>query len=130
MVPIPSIPDKVYNFQVFQDKQQIKDFMSSSGIFASQIIEEDSADSDEDVFQVQDEDLVDGVVQLKTNKIPKGIVSLERLFDQDTIQHRMKDNIQVEEAKKVNIGIEADPRNILIGKSCVGEERERIITVM
>lgn len=55
-------------------------------------------------------------VQLKTNKIPKGLVVLETIFDNhdrskmDTSEYNAKD------LKEINLGIEETPKKVYIGK--------------
>lgn len=64
---------------------------------------------------------------MKTNKLPRGIIDLERVFDQDVVQeNRPKEQIDVEEIEKMNLAINQDPRYILIGKTCKGKLKEEI----
>lgn len=60
--------------------------------------------------------------------MPRGVIELERLFDQDVIQgNRPREHINAKEIDKVNLGTEQLPRYILLGKTCVGKQRERIV---
>lgn len=123
IVPTPSIPDNVTNFQVFNDDQQMLEFMVNQGVFACQEIGEDQVESNDK----ESENIKDGVIQLKTNKMPRGIASLERMFDPDMIHdERVTNRINAELAYEINIGTPTDKKNILIGKSCVSQERKII----
>lgn len=63
--------------------------------------------------------------------MPRGIVSLERMFDPDMIfDERVTNRIDVELADEINIGTPTDIKNILIGKSCVNQVRKKIIVVI
>lgn len=57
-------------------------------------------------------------LQLKINKLLRGIIDIERLFDQYLMQENItKEHIEVEQIEKINLGIDQDPRYILIGKT-------------
>lgn len=94
----------------------------SQRIFTTQQIEDDGEKQpiEEEQCLLEDE-YIDIFLQLKTNKLPKGVIELERLFDQDVVQeNRPKEHIRAEEIEKVNMGIEQDPKYILLGKTCIG----------
>ena len=62
----PSIPDNVTNWKVFDDDQQILDFLSSQDTFKG--MEIDEAEHDESLSHV-------------SNIIPKSIANLEKFYD-------------------------------------------------
>lgn len=105
--------------------------MANSRVFISQALEDESSNSNlEHDGALVEETLDDGVIQLKTNKIPRGIVTLERLFDHDMICHQVTARIDVEDVETVNLGTESEPKNILFGKSCIEAERVEIIHII
>lgn len=56
------------------------------------------------------------VIQLKTNKIPKGLVALERFFD-NSDKCNMRQNCTHEQVlEEINLGIENAPKKVYIGK--------------
>ena len=67
----PSIPDNVTNLRVYNDDQQVLDFMLNTNIFKDTVMEEEH----------HDRTLQEELKNRKENPIPKGIVSLEKLFD-------------------------------------------------
>lgn len=75
---MPSVPDNVTHLQVFNDDKHILQFITSSDVFATQIIDE--ADPSEAELDIE------GVINLKTNTIPRGMVQLECVFDLDQIR--------------------------------------------
>lgn len=76
----PSVPDNSESWQVFENDKQIQNFLQCADIFTSLFYEESEVNCKEFSPDTQEE-VHDGMLQLKGNKIPKGLVSLERLFD-------------------------------------------------
>lgn len=56
------------------------------------------------------------ILQLKTNKIPRGLVELERLFDNKDMANFKPNTRSCEEVEKINLGSENNPREFYIGK--------------
>lgn len=73
----PTIPDNQRSWKVFQDDEEIKDFLHGEGKF-----EEISIDMEPKGMNQMD------VLQLKDNHIPKGLIPLEELFDQDDVARK------------------------------------------
>lgn len=96
LVSTPAVPDNIKNFQVFDDDKQILDFLTSSGVFEAQIIDEEETEEAE--FDTK------GILNLKTNVIPKGMVELERLFDPDKLSRNQ--STQGNDCEAVNLGTE------------------------
>lgn len=65
----PSVPDNITKFQVFNNEKHILDFITSSNVFATQIIDETGLE------EVELD--IEGVINLKMNTIPRGMVQLE-----------------------------------------------------
>lgn len=73
------------------------------------------------------------VIQLKGNKIPKGLVTLERFFSQNdvfTCRKKIPNKDGKGECEKVNIGSEEDLKWITIGKCCTLEEKRKLIELV
>lgn len=83
--------DNVRKFQVFDDDQHILAFLASSDVFAGQIIDESNRDQGD--WNPEECD-TKGVLNLKSNRIPKGMVALERTFDSDP---RAWENVSTED---------------------------------
>lgn len=67
------------------------------------------------------EEVHDGMLQLKGNKIPKGLVSLECLFNRKDryVKQRDKEALVVQssrEYEQINIGTNEDPKFVNLGK--------------
>lgn len=99
----------------------ILDFITSLDVFASQIIDE---------IELQEAEMdLEGVINLKTKTIPRGMVQLERTFDlykvKDQEWDAKKESISGQ-CEKYNMGTHEDVRNVFIGKVCTLEERKQI----
>ena len=93
----PSIPDNTKYWQVFEDDMQIKRFLELSGEFVNTRIDEDDVDSENllDANGKEEEtagagklkDSLGGkdIAQLKSNHIPRRLIPLESLFDQNDV---------------------------------------------
>lgn len=84
VVPFPFISDNVEKFQVFIDNVQVLQFMMGLDAFKAQHIDwsEDLSCQTTSGSRVTLEG-IEGVISLKDNKIPKGMVSLERMLNLD-----------------------------------------------
>ena len=60
---VPSVPDNITNFQVFEDDKNILDFLTSPRVFEAQVIDEGEQQ------QIQFE--IDEIMNLRMNTIPK-----------------------------------------------------------
>lgn len=123
--------DVSYNIeaiQFFNDDKHINNFMAIQKVFTSQWIKEEQKQPTHEDQPPQQDEYVYGYLQLNTNKIPRGVIELQRLFDRDVVQkNRPKEHINAKETDKVNLGSEQDLKYILLGKSCIGKLREDII---
>lgn len=69
------------------------------------------------------ENLIAGqeIIGLKNNHIPRGLVPLERLFDNNDVYLRSSGKIEAENTVNCNIGTSIDPKNVKISKSLRAE---------
>jgi hypothetical protein len=70
------------------------------------------------------------IIQLKRNIIPRGLVPLEELFDNNVVARNPKLSLSDVEVEECNIGTKQDPRIIKISKSLTIENKERYIKLM
>ena len=73
----PSVPENVTNLCISNDDQQVLEFMLNTDVFKDAVIEEE--DHDQSLQKEKEE--------RKGNPMPKGIVSLEKLFDLQNCFH-------------------------------------------
>jgi hypothetical protein len=70
------------------------------------------------------------IVQLKNNVIPKGLVPLENIFDNNDVAKNPKITANEEEIEDCNIGTKEDPKIIKLSKTLNPEVKERYINLM
>ena len=70
------------------------------------------------------------ILKLKNNTIPKGLVPLEELFDNNDVAKTPKVTLNEVEVKDCNIGTEQEPKIIKLSKSLSPENRENYIRLM
>jgi hypothetical protein len=115
---IPSIPDNLEHWQVFEDDNQILRFMENYREFTNSQVNfiADSMDLD--------------VVNLQKNTLPKGRVPLEQLFDRHNVYKGKNPKQQTNEVLEFNIGTEMDSRMVKIGKGTTEKERNKILDLV
>jgi len=69
-------------------------------------------------------------LQLKNNCIPKGLVPLERLFDNNDVAHQPKMEPNEGEVEHCNIGTEEEPKIIKISKNLSPDERGEYVSML
>lgn len=70
------------------------------------------------------------VIQLKTNKVPKGLVILENMFDnQDRVRPRSKDH-KPQELEEINLGTNEAPKKVYIGQNLSAKIRKPLIDLL
>ena len=70
------------------------------------------------------------IIQLKSNSFPRGLVTLEDIFDSNDVARSPKVAPRDDEVEECNIGTEEDPKVIKISKNLTQESKERYIKLM
>jgi ribonuclease HI len=119
----PSIPDNVRHWQVFEDDEKIQKFLIAIGEFSETHPDQENQDDpmwviqeDEDPETFREKIADHRMLVLKNNQIPKGLIPLERLFDQNDIPLKSTLRPQPEEVEDCNIGTREDSRIVKISK--------------
>lgn len=123
-------PNNVEYWQVFDSDSQLRDFLECAAGFSDIYFEGSNSDCKEVYEDVAGSD---GVIQLKSNKIPKGLVSLEHLFrrkDDSTIKEKISHVHNAKEYDKIDIGEQYDPKWISIGQMCTSSEKEDLTKLL
>jgi hypothetical protein len=101
----PSVPDNVDNWQVFRDDEQIIRFIHNIREFSYFNVS----------YKEEGKEYVEEDNPIK-NPVPRGIASLEEIFDMHDMYKRKKETIKLDKYIEINIGTEKIPRMIKIGK--------------
>jgi hypothetical protein len=119
----PSIPNNVQHYQVFEDDEQIKQFLEIvNKFFETHIDQENQNDptwimqEGEDPQKFQDKIANHSKLVLQNNQIPKGIISLERLFYKEDIPLKSTLQPQPEEVEDCDTGTKENPKLVKICK--------------
>jgi hypothetical protein len=124
----PSIPNNVINWRVFDDDQQLINFLHLKDTFKDSIIDEGQHDL---LMNTDNNDVVEATNTTgPTNNIPKSVVRLEKLYDlQDKFKKvtNCKTNISYMQFEIVNLGSKITPQNVNLGKNFSPEERKLYI---
>jgi hypothetical protein len=121
---MPSIPDNVKHWKVFEDDLEIKIFFKTVEEFSALHIDQDP---------VSEENLDDGnflskiaerdIVQLPNNHIPKGLIPLERIFDRNHVALKEKILDDDADTTQCNIGTKNEPKFVKLSRSLTKEQR-------
>jgi len=128
---IPYFPDNVKYWQVFEDDQQIKEFLTMVEEFQGTKIDQDEDETTEvaEVSGLKDSIANQKKFQLKDNILPKGLVSLERLFNPNDVAVDSGKISQDEHIQDHNIGTQEEPRLVKLFRGVSPNYQERYIKV-
>ena len=125
----PTIPDNQRYWQVFQDDEEIKDFLLNKGKFKETSIDvENNAGKGNGLDEAQINKM--DILQLKNNVIPKGLIPLEELFDQDDLARKPTLQPTEKGVEEVNIGIAATLKMVKLSKALPPKIKDKYITLM
>jgi len=109
----PSLPDNVQHWKVFKDDDEVNRFLHVIDEFSEmQIDQENEALEESPQSQLRNKIGKDSIVHLPNNHIPKGVIPLERLFDQNDVPYKAAQKEDQSAVCKHNIGSPGQPRYI------------------
>ena len=138
----PSITDNSKYWELFEDDMQITIFLELSGEFVNTHI--DTENDNGENFQ-DDEEFKKGkdgveklkgtlggkyIIQLKNNFIPRGLIPLEKPFDQNDVAKNPKVKPVKNAIEDRNIGTEENPKIIKLSKNLPVKEKEEYVNLM
>ena len=117
------MPDNIKYWQVFEDDKQIEIFLKMEDGFENLNIDEEYCDEEVDASIFTKDDYFEkqiigrDILQLKINIIPKGLVPLEKLFDNNDVVRSPKITVNQGDVEDCNIGNQEDPKIIKLSKT-------------
>jgi ribonuclease HI len=109
----PSLPDNVKLWKVFEDDAELTRFLAVIDEFADlQVDLENEHDEYADKPKFRSKIAAHEIVQLSTNRIPKGLVPLEKLFDNNDVAIKMEKKEEDSEVFQYNVASEHDPKYV------------------
>jgi ribonuclease HI len=114
---MPSIPDNVKHWRVFEEDSEIKRFIEAVDDFSSIHIDQDE-DLDEANQNLNFHNMIVGhkILQFPTNHIPKGLVPLEIIFYHNDVPVKLPDPEKEAEVIDCNLGTAANPKHVKLSK--------------
>ena len=120
---------------------QIRRFLELSGEFVNTQVEnengndrtpedDEEAESEEDAKKLRKTLGGKDIIQLKNNFIPRGLIPLERLFDQNDVAKNPKVKPVGDAVEDKNIGTEENPRIIKLSKKLPEREKREYVELM
>jgi ribonuclease HI len=126
----PSVPDNITNWRVFDDDQQIINFLHMEETFQGAVIDERTHDDNLHDFTVIPDPKSPEALSDMVNSIPKSIVRLEKFYDfEDKFKKTVncKTNSSSLSYEKVNLGTSENPQCINLGLGCSRQEKAAFV---
>ena len=118
----PSVPDNVKHWKVFEDDQEIEKFLQSIDDFSALHIDEDPHMEDDHHPKGFLNEIVDHqIIQLPSNHIPRGLISLERLFNGNDVAVKGRVSGDDADTTECNIGTPEEPKFVKLSRSLTEE---------
>jgi ribonuclease HI len=125
----PSIPDNVKHWKVFEDDLEIRRFLETVDEFSAlQIDQEHEPESGSHTDVLLKKIANHHIVQLPSNHIPKGLVPLERIFDNNDVAVKAKKPVDDADISECNIGTEKEPKFVKLSSSLTKEQRTEYVS--
>jgi len=121
----PTVPNNLRYWQVFQDDKEIEDFLQNEGKYKDTSIDGEQDDGEPEIEVNQME-----VLQLKDNVIPKGLIPLEELFDQDDVAHKPSLVPTEKVVEDVNIRTTENPKMVKFSKALPPQVKDKYISLL
>jgi ribonuclease HI len=126
----PSIPNNITSWRVFEDDQQIINFLHMEETFQGAVIDEQTHDDNLHDFTVIPNPKPPEALSDMVNFIPKYVVRLEKFYDfEDKFKKTVncKTNSSSLTYEKVNLGTNENPQFINLGLGCSKQEKAAFI---
>ena len=109
----PSLLDNVQHWKVSEDDDEVNRFMQVIDEFSEMDIDQENEALEESHHpQLRNKNGKDSIVHPPNNQIPKGLVPLEKLFDQNDVPYKVAQKEGQTAVCKHNIGSPSQPRYI------------------
>jgi len=114
---MPSIPDNVKYWRVFEEYFEIKIFIEDIDDFSYIHIDQDEyVEGGKQNFKFHNMIVGHKILQLPTNHIPKVLVPIERIFDQNDVPMNHLDTEKESYVIDWNLGTVANPKHVKLSK--------------
>jgi hypothetical protein len=127
----PSLPDNVNFWKVFEDNEKLVRFMEVIDEFFSLHIDQEN-ENDEKIKNHRLKNKIGrhDIIQLPNNQIPRGLVTLEKLFDQNDVPLKPDKKEEYPIFFKYDLGDEQCPKTINLSTHLTTEQRSNYGSLM
>jgi hypothetical protein len=133
----PSILNNVHHWQVFKDDEKIKKILEMVDEFSETHIDQENQNDPTWIMQecehpeeFQDKIANHRMLVMKNNQIPKVLIPIEILFDQDVIPLKSTLQPHPEEVEYCNIGTKETPKLVKISKCLPPEMKSKYVELL
>jgi hypothetical protein len=127
----PSILDNVKHWKVFENDLEIKIFLEIVEEFSALHIDQDQDDRKNPHADIFLKKIADHkIVQLPSKHIPKGLVPLERLFDINDVDMKVKGSNEEVDVPECNLGTEENPKYVKLFTNLLEEQRSEYANLL
>ena len=120
----PSLPDNVKFWKVFEDDVELTRFLAMIDEFAYlQIDQENEHDNEIEKPKLRSKIAAHEIVQLSTNRIPKGLIPLERLFNNNDVAVKLENGEKDSEVLQYSVASEQDPKYVNLASHLIEKQR-------
>ena len=127
----PSLPNNGQHWKAFEDDDEVNRFLQVIDEFSEMKIDQKNETLEESPQpQLQNRIGQDSIVQLHNNRIPKGLVPLEKLFDHNDVHHKISQKEYQFVVHRHNIGSPDHPKDINLSAHLSAAQRSEYCTLM
>ena len=129
----PSVPNNITNWRVFDDDQQIINFLHMKDMFQDVIIDEIQHEQDLNDTSSNELDKLREQLFDKVQSTLESILRMEKFYDfQDKFKKAVncKTNSSSMSFEVINLGTKENPQNVNLGSDCTKEERIAFIRLL
>jgi hypothetical protein len=120
----PSLPNNVKFWKVFEDDAELTIFLAVIDEFVDlQIDQENEHDNEIEKPKFIRKIAAHEIVQLSANIIPKGLVPLERIFDNNDVAIKLENGERDSEVLQYNVAREKDPKHVNLASHLTEKQR-------
>jgi ribonuclease HI len=127
----PSLPDNVKYWKVFEDDDELSRFLQVVDEFSDLHIDQQNLNEEESQTPELKKKLGQhDIIQLPNNYIPRGLVPLERLFDQNDVPYKPDKKEKDPAVQEHDIGGKSQPKFINLSSELSDDERSNYCSVL
>jgi ribonuclease HI len=120
----PSLPDNVKFWKVFEDDAELSRFLGVMDEYSDlQIDQENEHDEEAQKPKFRNKIGSHEIVQLSTNRIPKGLVPLEKLFDHNDVAIKLEKKEEDSDVFQFNVANEENPKYVNLASHLTDKQK-------